>query len=181
VNFEHLSPEATEEKTVEKEGSNKRKQLKEPEKDIKKRKLEDGVESGNQSIECLLKKDNSYDIVKNNIFMQQGWKEHLCKCNDCIVLYSELNASFLLNDPLDFEDEDEVEEPHDPPKSVSLYEAGQMAFLSTFNQTTKIDVMIKYQEMQNSLKEYLKSFAETGKVVTAEDIQKFYQTLGKKK
>jgi TusA-related sulfurtransferase len=47
--------------------------------------------------------------------------------------------------------------------------------LEKLDHTTQINVILAYNKFKDNIGSFLKSFAEEGKVVTARDIEKFYE------
>ena len=63
---------------------------------------------------------------------------------------------------------------------TSQYEEGMKA-LGSMDRVKQVEAIQGYNAMKESLKAYLKTFADEGKVVTQEDIQEFFKKLQKKR
>ena len=123
---------------------------------------------------CFLKQARIQNITTKPtaLFMLQGWREELCKCSDCTKMYQENRLDFLL-DP---EDTVHYYEKKAETEKGSQYEEGMKA-LSEMDRTKQIEAIHGYNSMKSSLMEYLKKFADNGKVVRQEDIQEFFQQI----
>ena len=131
-------------------------------------------EKDQNSESCFLKQARIQNITTEPtaLFMLQGWREELCKCSDCTKMYKENCVEFL------FDPEDTVHyyEKKAETEKGSQYEEGMKA-LSEMDRTKQIEAIHGYNSMKSSLMEYLKKFAENGKVVRQEDIQEFFQQM----
>jgi len=110
----------------------------------------------------------------STLFMQQGWREQLCRCNKCTQKYQNLSLDYLLDeeDTLDYYEN----EGSDYSEDDSLMKA-----MSSMDRTQQIETVHGYNMLKNNLAEYLKKFAENKTVVREEDIQEFFQELSAKK
>ncbi|XP_014681597.1 PREDICTED: putative E3 ubiquitin-protein ligase UBR7 [Priapulus caudatus] len=104
-------------------------------------------------------------------FWPEGWREKLCRCDSCCHLYDELDVAFLLDEA------DTITEYERRGKGgsngASQYEQG-MAALSSMNRIQQVEMIRGYDDMKSELTDYLKRFADTGKVVQADDIRAFF-------
>jgi E3 ubiquitin-protein ligase UBR7 len=57
----------------------------------------------------------------HNLFLQQGWRNVLCKCPKCIAVYASANMSFLVNP------QEDVIIPQDENANTSILDAGLKA------------------------------------------------------
>ncbi|KAJ1939090.1 hypothetical protein FBU59_004235 [Linderina macrospora] len=102
-----------------------------------------------------------------DLFMVDGWKNDICTCTGCIKKIETQKLEFLL-------DSDEIVEPEmDDTRGESLYESA-MKKLQGMDRTRAVDAASAYHAMSIKLKEYLRPFASAGKVVTQQDISKFF-------
>ncbi|KAH8278041.1 hypothetical protein KR026_004215 [Drosophila bipectinata] len=104
-------------------------------------------------------------------FWSNDWRKSLCQCSDCLTLYKELAVEFLL----DAEDSAKTYEERGMKRAEenSSYEQGIRA-LASIDRTQQIDAITEYNRMKDKLKEYLQDFAASKKVVTEEDINRFF-------
>ncbi|XP_030382952.1 putative E3 ubiquitin-protein ligase UBR7 [Scaptodrosophila lebanonensis] len=108
---------------------------------------------------------------KGATFWTNDWRKKLCKCVACMALYKAQSVEFLT----DVEDSAKSYEERGMKraKDNSSYEQGIRA-LATIGRTQQIDAITEYNRMKDKLKEYLQSFAASKKVVTEDDINRFF-------
>jgi len=105
------------------------------------------------------------------LFLPTDWRKQLCKCDDCLKLYRQENVAFLIDE------EDTVHHYESQAKNEGTqYEKGMEA-LSSMDRVKQVEAIQGYNSMKSNLMEYLKKFAENGKVVRQEDIQEFFQQM----
>ncbi|KAM9294321.1 putative E3 ubiquitin-protein ligase UBR7 [Gastrophryne carolinensis] len=109
-------------------------------------------------------------------YWPSNWRSHLCCCAECMKMYAELEVLFLLDDfdtvqAYEYKGKSEVQENRDP----------LMTALSSMDRVQQVELIYEYNDLKTELKDYLKRFAEEGKVVQSEDIQKFFEDLRSKK
>ncbi|ALC40087.1 CG15141 [Drosophila busckii] len=119
--------------------------------------------------ECKRPKANKEH--KGPAFWANDWRNALCQCEKCMKLYKEQSVEFLL----DAEDSAKTYEERGMLRAEenSSYEQGIRA-LASIGRTQQIDAITEYNRMKDKLKEYLQSFAASNKVVTEEDINRFF-------
>ncbi|XP_055848884.1 putative E3 ubiquitin-protein ligase UBR7 [Episyrphus balteatus] len=105
------------------------------------------------------------------------WRLALCKCKECLPLYEATKITFLL-DPED--SATHYEERGRKSAKESSYEQGIRA-LSTIGRTQQIDAITEYNRMKDKLKDFLHTFVVNKKVVTEEDINRFFQEMKNEK
>jgi len=105
------------------------------------------------------------------LFLPDDWRKQLCKCDICLRLYQQENVAFLIDE------EDTVHHYESQAKNEGTqYEKGMEA-LSSMDRVKQVEAIQGYNSMKSNLMEYLKKFAENGKVVRQEDIQEFFQQM----
>ncbi|XP_078262919.1 putative E3 ubiquitin-protein ligase UBR7 [Rhinoraja longicauda] len=112
-------------------------------------------------------------------YWPHNWRNRLCTCPSCMNLYKELEISFLLDEfdtVLAYENKGKSDEGIDSERSDPL-----MTALSNMNRIQQVELIYEYNDLKSELKDYLKRFADEGKVVTSEDIQQFFEELQSKK
>ena len=111
-----------------------------------------------------MSKESKTDI--KGYFLPLNWRNVLCKCIDCMNMYGEFNiSSYFLQKPI-----------HVDPKLDSkdtTMEAGLKA-LFKMDRIKALDSINHFQDMKQDLTSFLRSFSESGKVVTREDINAFF-------
>ncbi|KAJ2773049.1 hypothetical protein IWQ56_001131, partial [Coemansia nantahalensis] len=103
-----------------------------------------------------------------DMFMASDWQDDICTCLDCMREITSSRLMFLL-------EEDVVVEPEeDETRSESLYESA-LKQLRAMDHTRAVDAASAYHSMSAKIKEYLRPFAASGRVVTSQDIQAFFE------
>lgn len=106
-------------------------------------------------------------LYQYDLFVTVPIQSVLCKCNDCVSMYTREQCSFFIDE------EPTVEPEPDQGANVSSYEAGMQAF-DTLDHTTKMNGLASYDRMRESIRGFLLPFAQSQRVVTKEDVQKFF-------
>lgn len=138
-------------------------------------KAEENVDIEKSDPEKKCKKPEIEKTEAKTMFLIANWRQELCKCDDCLKLYQENNVKFLIDE------EDTVHHYESQAKNEgSQYEKGMEA-LSSMDRVKQVEAIQGYNAMKANLMEYLKKFAENGKVVRQEDIQEFFEKMQSKK
>ncbi|XP_018414011.1 PREDICTED: putative E3 ubiquitin-protein ligase UBR7 [Nanorana parkeri] len=109
-------------------------------------------------------------------YWPSSWRSQLCRCAGCMKIYTDLDVLFLLEEcdtvqAYENKGKSEEQEARDP----------LMTALSGMNRVQQVELICEYNDLKTELTDYLKRFAEEGKVVKREDIQKFFEDLRSKK
>jgi len=119
--------------------------------------------------DCLL--PISVGIPAGNLFLRENWRTFLCQCDPCTQLYIKYNIMYLFK-----EDNDADPIPATEHKTVSLEETA-FELLSKSDHATKIEMTTRYSTFKNALVDYLKPFAQEGRIVSQQDISEFLLKL----
>lgn len=135
----------------------------------------------NDSIACILKKlQGEYKETKHPkgaSFWPEDWRTKLCRCDYCQQKYKDVQLEFLL----DAEDTITAYESKGGNKyTKSTIDSGMQA-LGSMNHVQQIEVIRGYNDMKTKLSQFLKTFADEGKVVTESDIKTFFQQMSQQK
>ncbi|XP_059091359.1 putative E3 ubiquitin-protein ligase UBR7 [Tigriopus californicus] len=106
------------------------------------------------------------------LFMLGDWRQQVCSCKGCREKLAENHLEFVK----DLEDTVHHYESQSEQKESSQYEDGMKA-LSEMDRVKQVEAIQSYNSMKSNLMDYLKKFAENGKVVRQEDIQEFFSGL----
>ena len=139
------------------------------------------------------------------LFFDENWRSTLCACVDCQRVYEEGKISFLsqLEDSVSAyekagaggEDEEEEEAAlggflggmdrlvggRETLLLPRKREESSTYHIFIFRRFQRGELLAGYAEMRTSLNDFLREFAEQGKVVKAEDIKNFFQEMEAKK
>ncbi|KAL8594392.1 hypothetical protein ACOMHN_032979 [Nucella lapillus] len=142
-----------------------------------------GGESGSREAEgrCLLR-----DLQKRTVavkdraaaFWQDGWREKLCGCRACVSMMQGQGLSFLL-DVTDTVGAYE-EQGRSSAQPISDLEQEQH-ILSGMGRVQQIEMINGFNNLKSELSDFFKTFAETGKVVSADDIKGFFSRMEDKR
>jgi E3 ubiquitin-protein ligase UBR7 len=100
-----------------------------------------------------------------DVFLTEGWRERWCRCDSCIPS--------LESRPYLLEEEELYEPPDDPDSGVSLEELGMRALLR-LPRDRAINGIRAFNDMRDELVQYLRPFAQEGKVVNETDVKAFF-------
>ncbi|KAF8904557.1 hypothetical protein CPB85DRAFT_1376906 [Mucidula mucida] len=112
--------------------------------------------------------DPSSELGAGDVFLTEDFRERWCRCEECLPSL-EANA-FLLKE------EETYEPPEDPDSGLSLEELGMRA-LNRLPRERAIDGIHAFNAMRDNLVQYLRPFANEGKVVGDEDVKAFFDKL----
>jgi len=115
--------------------------------------------------------------VTGATFWPPQWRQSLCRCDKCTKLYSQLEVEFLLDEHdtvRHYEEQGKLQSNNNNEMNVSTA-------LQGMSRTTQIEMIHGYNEMKDGLSDFLRSFAESGEVVSPEDIQEFFRGLSNKR
>ncbi|XP_013187334.2 putative E3 ubiquitin-protein ligase UBR7 [Amyelois transitella] len=116
---------------------------------------------------------------KGATFWPCNFREKLCTCNECIIMYRDLSLLFLI----DLEDTVSAYETLGKEKNdgrSSQYEIGLQA-LSSLGRIQQINALTEYNKMRDKLLDFLKSFKDRKEVVKEEDIRAFFAGMKPKR
>ncbi|ELT99453.1 hypothetical protein CAPTEDRAFT_222324 [Capitella teleta] len=133
------------------------------------------LKSDKSLTECKRNDFPAATVEPHTLFWKSGWRSALCTCEKCKALYAELGVSFLTNE----KDSITAYEAKNQSSGASQYERGMDA-LSSMDRVQQVEVIQGYNDMKSALSDYLKNFADSGKVVSQEDIKSFFENLSKK-
>ncbi|KAM4014188.1 putative E3 ubiquitin-protein ligase UBR7 [Anomaloglossus baeobatrachus] len=110
-------------------------------------------------------------------YWPSNWRSKLCRCDQCMKLYTELEVLFLLDEC------DTVQAYENKGKSEEAQGSRDplMTALSSMNRVQQVELITEYNDLKSELTDFLKKFAEEGKVVQTQDIQKFFEDLRSRK
>lgn len=123
--------------------------------------------------DCILPTDKS-GYVDGAMFLPSNWRDLICKCMTCKQMYEDKSLSFLL----------------DPDDSQRLYEEkgikntehameASLQNLSATNRVAFVETIHEFKNMTEKLKQFLAPFMESKKVVTQDDINRFFEEMKK--
>ncbi|KAG6688351.1 hypothetical protein I3842_11G120500 [Carya illinoinensis] len=131
---------------------------------------------------CVLgvKPENTSPALENKpLFLSKNWRDVLCRCEKCLVIYNEKRIAFLL----DKEDSIAEYEKMATQKRTEKLQEREGAELSLFNNLghiEKMEILNGIADMKNEIHGFLESFDST-KPITAADVHQVFENLAKKR
>jgi E3 ubiquitin-protein ligase UBR7 len=109
-----------------------------------------------------------------------GWRDAICRCNECLKLYSDNGISFLVNseDTIKFYEEKGKLEEENKKVDENMLISNE---LSKLNHVSKIEFLNNLNDFKQELKDFLRDFATNGEVVKRENIEMFFDRLNQRK
>ncbi|KAL4239142.1 putative E3 ubiquitin-protein ligase ubr7 [Mactra antiquata] len=130
--------------------------------------------------QCLLVElqKRKYEIKESATFWPEGFRSKLCTCSVCKTMYKDAHLEYLP----DQSDTVSAYENRGKSKAGTSTEADQeQQVLNSMNRVQQIEMVQGFNDMKSALSDYLKRFAENGKVVRAEDIREFFSQMEQRK
>jgi len=118
----------------------------------------------------LAERVSSGALGTGDIFLTEGFQTRWCRCDSCLPS--------LQANPYLLEEEETYEPPEDPDSGLSLEELGMRA-LERIPRDRAIDGIHAFNAMRDNLVQYLRPFAQEGKVVNEADVRSFFDDLKK--
>lgn len=142
----------------------------------KKAKLDEGASS---SSDICRKPPVALTIFDGASFWPLEWRQKLCKCSNCLDMYKKNDVEFLLDDEDTVANYQEKGKAKAENRSTSIHDETMRA-ISGMDHVTQIEAILAYNKLKKKLTEFLTSFVSTEQVVTAKDVNTFFQTMEKK-
>ncbi|KAK2460000.1 hypothetical protein APHAL10511_008006 [Amanita phalloides] len=121
-----------------------------------------------QTIFTDLSAAKTLSLGTGDLFLTEGFRDRWCHCEPCTMLLSVY--------PYLLEEEETHELPQDPDSGLSLEELGLRA-LSRVPRDRAIDGIHAFNAMRDELVNYLRPFAQEGRVVSESDVRSFFASL----
>ncbi|CAF0986856.1 unnamed protein product [Adineta ricciae] len=129
---------------------------------------------------CLLS-SNSGNVNSNElhtIFLRDGWRKRLCRCDQCCKLYDDVNLTVVFND------DDAVQEYEKQALAKSENLDGDKLLadsLKGLDHVKKLEVLQGINDFKKSLGDFLRGKANGDGVLTAGDVTTFFAGLQEKR
>jgi len=141
--------------------------------------LTNALAADNNNAPCLLeqaKANNDQQPTLNAILLREGWRKRLCRCQQCLKMYDDLNLSQIFDEADGIQEYErqgfEKSENLDPDKLLANS-------LQKMDFVQKMEVLYGINEFKESLAEFLRGKANG--VVTTTDVQAFFSDLQEKR
>lgn len=143
----------------------------------------------NTESSCFLKRVDAFNLREDKDLLEKsqccvflnGWREALCRCNDCMLRYKENKVEFLLSseDTIAFYEEcgnNKIREENIDENKLINDQLGKL------DRIAQIDFLSNLNEFKKELTDFLAEFAKNSQVVKRENIEEFFEELkGRKK
>ncbi|KAK8375709.1 hypothetical protein O3P69_008465 [Scylla paramamosain] len=139
---------------------------------------ETGAEKSQKS-ECKLISMTKHALPKGALFLPNSWRQQLCVCDSCKATYKDEGIIFLLDDEDTVNFYEESGKSYQPSSSAPVQR--ELEALSSLDRVVRTEMVHEYNNLSSSLREYLRKFAESKKVVRDEDIREFFSQLAANK
>ncbi|XP_075048915.1 putative E3 ubiquitin-protein ligase UBR7 [Mixophyes fleayi] len=131
------------------------------------------------STACKLREYQEQQGLRKNTatYWPNNWRSKLCSCEQCMKMYTELEVLFLL-------DESDTVQAYENKGKLEVAQENRdplMTALGNMNRVQQVELICEYNDLKAELTDYLKKFAEEGKVVQTQDIQTFFEDLRSRK
>lgn len=151
--------------------------------DFKRTKSEDAsvgsAEAATNTTKCRHDGLSQPPLGSFSLFMKEDFRDHLCHCPSCfprLIAHPQLREEEDTYEPLLSEDGTEGTNGRGSQGTGSLLDRGEAA-LSNIDRVQAIEGVMVYNHLRDKVKEFLKPFAESGKVVSADDIKGYFEKL----
>ncbi|RUS74824.1 hypothetical protein EGW08_017414 [Elysia chlorotica] len=131
--------------------------------------------------ECLLKTLQKRVVHQSDcaVFWSEGWRSKLCRCSECLEMYQDRNIEFLIDDS----DTMQAYEAKgiEAKKNATAAEEDEAAAFASLGRVQQIEVAQGIMDFKSELNDFLKGFAEEGKVVKESDVREFFERMRERK
>lgn len=115
--------------------------------------------------------------MTGSTYWTANWRKELCKCNDCMQLYKDLNVEYLidLEDTVLFYQNKGISKMQE--EGQSMADVSEMNVLGNMDHVARIEMVMGYNKLKEKLTEFLTSFIGSQRVVTVDDVNGFFQKM----
>ncbi|XP_076873739.1 putative E3 ubiquitin-protein ligase UBR7 isoform X2 [Brachyhypopomus gauderio] len=121
-----------------------------------------------------MKASNKSRAQQGAVFWPAGWRTKLCSCSECEDQFTKAGVAFLFDDTdtvLAYENKGKTSEQAGGAEGRDPL----MSALNNLNRVQQLEIIHEYNDMKTELKDYFQRFAAEGKVVTPDDIRRFFE------
>lgn len=146
-------------------------------------------EMGAAEIACKYQKIKDVKLqTLEDSFVKKQWIEYLCRCQECMKMYTERKLLFLFNteeapihELLEYGSEDKEEQKEDTrtlPDS-GIYDRLCQLQLGALPADRQHRYVNGYRKLVDSFMEHFKQHLKEGRVITKEEVEEFFEALRK--
>lgn len=139
------------------------------------------VKDSSSHTTCLLEVnlDAASAFDSKPLFLSKNWRNALCRCEKCLVLYNQKHISFLL-DKEDSIAEYEKMATQKRKEKLQQQEGAELSLLDKFGHVEKMEILNGIADMKNEIHSFLESF-DSSKPITPADVHQVFENLAKKR
>lgn len=148
-------------------------------------KLDDETPSTSTQIENECRKPRiSLHKFTGASYWKYEWRTKLCRCTDCVAMYTKNGVAFLIDDEdtvhvyLAKGKEKAAQAAAESTASTAISTALQAA-TNGVNHTVKVEAALAYNKLKEKLTEFFSTFVDKEKVITARDVNEFFDNMKK--
>lgn len=108
------------------------------------------------------------------------WRTKLCKCSNCLEMYKKNDVEFLLDDEDTVHAYQEKGKAKAENRSNSMHDETMRA-IDGLDRVTQIETVLAYNKLKKKLTEFLTTFVNNDAVITAKDVDTFFNQTTEKK
>lgn len=135
---------------------------------------------GEQVCKLTQRRTTQQPPIDRPSFWNENWREALCKCSECVKMYEDLKCVYLTDSEDTILSYEEKGRKRNLSGGSSIEEVEQAA-LNTMPRVAQIEMIHGYNDLKEELSNFFRQFADTGKVITKEDVARFMEEFKKKK
>ncbi|XP_050269010.1 uncharacterized protein LOC126713319 isoform X2 [Quercus robur] len=113
------------------------------------------------------------------LFLSKNWRDVLCRCEKCIVLYNQKRIAFLL-DKEDSIAEYEQMATQKRKEKLQQQEGAELSLFNKLGHIEKMEILSGIADMKDEIRTFLESF-DSSKPITADDVHQVFDNLAKKR
>lgn len=113
------------------------------------------------------------------LFLSKTWRDVLCRCEECLALYSKKHIAFLL-DKEDSIAEYEKMATQKRKEKLQQQEGTELNLLNKLGHIEKMEILNGIADMKDELRAFLES-KDSSKPITTDDVRQVFENLAKKR
>ncbi|CAI5527367.1 unnamed protein product, partial [Closterium sp. Naga37s-1] len=114
----------------------------------------------------------SHDSEVGPLFLTNGWRAFICKCQECTRFYEEQGVDFLVDveDTVEFYEEEAKKKRQQKEEEASVQVEAQF---QSMDRVAQLEIIHGLNSFKSDFQEFLAKFAGTDHVITAQDVKQF--------
>ncbi|CAF0944152.1 unnamed protein product [Brachionus calyciflorus] len=126
--------------------------------------------------------DTNWKDKELSCFLIDGWRENLCKCDECMKNYKDMDIEFIIRHEDSIKYYEECGKKMDEMNRCEMDEQKLLNNeLSKMNRVSQVEFLHNLNDFKTDLKDFLADFARNGQVVKRENIEAFFESLNEQR